>query len=219
MIGAKFEGDLPRYMKQVGETYAFATERGTRTATTRAKQLIRAQIAGAGLSRRLGNTWRDKFYKNDRVNARGFVFTRAPDIIKGLAASTVIRAAGGRYLALPTAAAPKVFAGKKVTPTNWPEGRFGKLEFVPRPGKPPLLVVKDLKASYSRADGRVRGFRPLTARQRASGRTPTATVIMFVLVPNVRTRKRIDPRAIERAARKALPDLIAAEFAVRRRRT
>jgi hypothetical protein len=59
-------------------------------------------------------------------------------------------------------------------------------------------VVDGLRASYSRQTGQLRGFRRATDRARRSGQGVT-TVVMFLLVPQVKLRKRLDvSRAAER---------------------
>jgi Family of unknown function (DUF6441) len=76
-------------------------------------------------------------------------------------------------------------------PARFRSTRFGPLRFVPRQGGPSLLVVDGLRASFSRKSGALRGFRRATdrARQRGDGLT---TVVMFLLVPQVKLRKRLD---------------------------
>jgi hypothetical protein len=55
-----------------------------------------------------------------------------------------------------------------------------------------------LRASYSRQTGELRGFRRATERARRSGQGLT-TVAMFLLVPQVKLRKRLNvARAAER---------------------
>jgi hypothetical protein len=111
----------------------------------------------------------------------------------------VIRSRRGRFLAIPTENAPrKGTDGKRISPSTFPERRFGPLRFVPRPSGPSLLVVDGLRASFSRKSGELRGFRRATdrARERGDGLT---TVVMFLLVPQVKLSKRLDvARAAER---------------------
>jgi hypothetical protein len=52
-------------------------------------------------------------------------------------------------------------------------------------------VVDGLRASFSRQTGELRGFRRATDRARRSGRGLT-TVVMFLLVPQVKLGKRLD---------------------------
>jgi hypothetical protein len=67
--------------------------------------------------------------------------------------------------------------------------------------------VDGLRASFSSQTGEIRGFRRATDRARRSGQGLT-TVVMFLLVPHVKLRKRLDvARAAERWSGR-LPALI-----------
>jgi hypothetical protein len=93
------------------------------------------------------------------------------------------------------------------------EHRFGPLRFVPRSTGPSLLVVDRLRASFSRKTGALRGFRRGTDRARAR-RDGLATVMMFLLVPQVELSKRLDvARAAERWSAQ-LPALIEQQLRV-----
>ena len=120
----------------------------------------------------------------------------------------MIRSKRGSFLAIPTENAPrKGTDGKRIRPSTFPGHRFVPLRLVRRQTGPSLLVVDGLRASYSRQTGQLRGFRRATdrARQRADG---LATVVMFLLVPQVKLRKRLDVvRAAERWSAQ-LPALI-----------
>ena len=83
-------------------------------------------------------------------------------------------------------------------PEHLPEHRLGPLRFVPRPNGPSLLVVDGLRASFSRKTGELRGFRRASNRARRTG-SGLSTVLMFLLVPQVKLRQRLDvARAAER---------------------
>ena len=120
----------------------------------------------------------------------------------------MIRSKRGRFLAIPTENAPrKGTDGRRISPRTFPEHRFGPLRFVPRQSGPSLLVVDGLRASFSRKTGELRGFRRATDRARTRGDALT-TVVMFLLVPQVKLRKRLDvARAAERWSAQ-LPALI-----------
>jgi hypothetical protein len=118
----------------------------------------------------------------------------------------VIRSRRGRFLAIPTENAPrKGTDGRRISPSAFPEHRFGPLRFVPRPNGQSLLVVDGLRASFSRETGELRGFRRATERARRSGQG-LATVVMFLLVPQVKLRKHLD---VARAAERWSADLPA----------
>jgi hypothetical protein len=185
-----------------------AVAAGTRSAGQSLKTELRRQIASAGLGQRLANSWRDRHYLNRKIDAASLVYTKAPQIIRAFDEGAVIRSRHGRFLAIPTENAPrKGTDGRRISPSTFPEHRLGPLRFVPRQSGPSLLVVDELRASFSRQTGQLRGFRRATDRARRSGQGLT-TVVMFLLVPQVKLRKQLDvARAAERWAGQ-LPALI-----------
>ncbi len=169
-----------------------AVAAGAREAGRGLKTELRRQVASAGLGPRLANSWRDKHYPNQKLDAASLVYTKAPQIIRAFDEGAVIRSRRGRFLAIPTENAPrKGTDGKRISPSTFPEHRFGPLRFVPRRTGPSLLVVGGLRVSFSRQTGEVRGFRRATDRSRRSGQGLT-TVVMFLLVPQVKLSKRLD---------------------------
>jgi Family of unknown function (DUF6441) len=185
-----------------------AVSDGTREAGRGLRTELRRQVASAGLGQRLANSWRERHYPNQKLDAACLVYTKAPQIIRAFDEGAVIRSRRGRFLAIPTENAPRKGAdGKRISPSTFPEHRFGALRFVPRPTGPSLLVVDGLRASFSRKSGELRGFRRATDRARARG-DGLATVVMFLLVPQVKLPKRLDvARAAERWSAQ-LPALI-----------
>ena len=162
---------------------------GTREAGRGLKAELRRQVASAGLGQRLANSWRDKHYPNQQLDASSLVYTKGPQIIRAFDDGAVIRSKRGRFLAIPTENAPrKGTDGKRISPSTFPEHRFGPLRFVPRPTGASLLVVDGLRASFSRQTGKLRGFRRATDRARRGGQGLT-TVVMFLLVPQVKLSK------------------------------
>jgi hypothetical protein len=169
-----------------------AVASGTRDAGRGLKTELRRQVGSAGLGQRLANSWRDQHYPNQRLDAASLVYTKAPQIIRAFDEGALIRSRRGRSLAIPTENAPrKGTDGKRISPRTFPEHRFGALRFVPRQSGPSLLVVDGLRASFSRKSGALRGFRRATDRARERGEGLT-TVVMFLLVPQVKLPKRLD---------------------------
>jgi hypothetical protein len=175
-----------------------AVATGTRDAGRGLRTELRRQVVSAGLGQRLANSWRDRHYPNQKLDAASLVYAKAPQIIRAFE-GVVLRSRRGRFLAIPTENAPrKGTDGRRIKPSTFPEHRFGPLRFVPRPSGPSLLVVDGLRASFSRNTGELRGFRQAMDRARRSGQGLT-TVVMFLLVPQVKLRKRLDvARAAER---------------------
>jgi Family of unknown function (DUF6441) len=139
-----------------------AVSGGTRDAGRGLKAELRRRVASAGLGQRLANSWRDRHFRNQRLDAASLVYTKAPQIIRAFDDGVVVRSRRGRFLAIPTENAPR---------------------------KGPR--VDGLGASFSRKTGELRGFRRATDRARRSGQGLT-TVVMFLLVPQVKLRKRLE---------------------------
>ncbi len=189
-----------------------AAAAGTREAGRGLKTELRRQVTSAGLGQRLARTWREKHYPNQKLDAASLVYTKAPQIIRAFDEGAVIRSKSGLWLAIPTPNAPRRgVGGKRINPSNFPEHRFGPLRFVYRRSGPSLLVAENLRASVSRKTGELRGFRRASERARRTGRG-VATVVMFLMVPQVRLPKRLDvARAAERWLAR-LPGLVDQEI-------
>jgi hypothetical protein len=194
-LARSLQADMQAELRDIERAVAV----GTRDAGRGLKTELRRQVSSAGLGQRLANSWRDTHYPNRKLDAASLVYTQAPQIIRAFDEGAVIRSRRGRSLAVPTENAPrKGTDGRRISASTFPEHRFGPLRFVPRQGGPSLLVVDGLRASFSRQTGELRGFRRATDRARRSGQGLT-TVVMFLLVPQVKLRKRLDvARAAER---------------------
>jgi hypothetical protein len=203
-IARSLQADMQAQLRDLERAVAA----GTKSAGQGLKTEIRRQVASTGLGQRLANSWRDKHYPNKRLDAASLVYSKAPQIIRAFDEGALIRSRRGRFLAIPTENAPrKGTDARRISPSTFPGYRFGPLRFVPRSSGPSLLVVDGLRASYSRQTGQLRGFRRATDRARRSGQGLT-TVVMFLLVPQVKLRKRLDvARAAERWSAQ-LPALI-----------
>jgi hypothetical protein len=203
-LGEVIRRDLDAEVGRIGK----AVETGVADAGEGLKQDLRKQVLIAGLGVRLARAWRSRTYPNKSYDAASLVWSKASDIVRVFDEGTVIKSGNGFWLAIPTPAAPKRgVGGKRINPSNFPEHRFGQLRFVHRRGRPSLLVVDDVRVNAG--TGRV-GRRTKGGAYTKSGRMKAgmSTVVMFVLVPQVRMPKRLD---VERAAAKwtrALPALI-----------
>jgi Family of unknown function (DUF6441) len=106
------------------------------------KTELRRQVTSAGFGQRLANSWRDKHYPNQKLDAASLSTQRQLQIIRAFDECAVIRSRRGRLLAVPTENAPKKGTdGKRISPSTFPEHRFGPLRFVPRPTPLSLPVV------------------------------------------------------------------------------
>ena len=204
---AAIQGSLTETMAAEVRAAETAVTAGVKQATDGLKLAMRRQVTSAGLGQRLANTWRGKVYPQGQVSlkAAGLVYTNAPEIMTGLEIATVIRGKDGLWLAIPTPNAPKRgVGGKRINPTNFPEQSLGRLRFVYRPSGVSLLVVDNVRAT-------ARGIRSATDKQKASGRG-LSTAVMFWLVRQVRTKKRIDLKREAEIWQNRLPALIASNW-------
>lgn len=162
-----------------------------REAGTSLKSAWRGQITGAGLGTRLGKSIRLATYPKggESLNAAALVWSNAPVIVGAHDTGPPIRSKDGFWLAIPTPAAGKSRRSGRITPGEW-ERRTGlRLRFIYRRRGPSLLV----------AEGRVNSKGRAVASRSKTGRELT-TVPIFLLVPQVRLRKRLDlARDAERA--------------------
>lgn len=164
----------------------------------------RGQITAAGLGQRLARTIRNKTYpeRSESLDAAAFIWSRAPKIIHAHDRGVMIRSKHGFYLAIPTEAAGKGRGGARLTPLEWERRRGLKLRFIYRRGGPSLLVAEKARIN---ARGTAVASRSKTGRGQV-------TAPIFLLVPQVKLRKRLDlARDAERVARR-VPRLIVKKW-------
>jgi hypothetical protein len=211
-VDVRFATTIARALQADMQAELRALERaaatGTRNAGRGLRTELRRQVTSARLGQRLANSWRDRPFPNRRLDAASLVYTKAPQIIRAFDEGAVIRSRRGRFLAIPTENAPrKGTDGRRISPSTFPEHRYGPLRVVPRSSGPSLLVVDGLRASFGRKSGELRGFRRATDRARARGDGLT-TVVMFLLVPQVKLPKRLDVARAAEHWSSQLPALI-----------
>ena len=201
-LEAAITGNLHEFMKRQAMAAEAAVTAGVREVSLAAKSDLAAQVVSAGLGVKMSRTWKAVFYPKGKksISAAGLVYADMPKVIHAFNDNAVIQSPHGFYLAIPTDAAPKRGTnGKRIRPSTFPEETLGRLRFVYRPGKVSLLVVDGLKAGAG-----VRGkFRKAPASALRSGRGVT-TVVMFLLVRQVRLRKRLD---VQQVADRRAPEL------------
>ena len=207
-LGAAIVGSVKADLEAEVRRIERAVPVGVKEAGSGLKGELRKQVIGAGLGTRLARTWRDRHYPNRGHDAASLVWSKAPQIIRTFDEGTTIRSKDGFWLAIPTPSAPKRgVGGTRINPSNFPEHRFGALRFVYRQRGPSLLVVDGVRVNAR--TGRV-GRRAKGGAYTQTGRMKAgmATVVMFILVPQVKMPKRLDvKRATERWAGR-LPKLI-----------
>ena len=169
------------------------------------KQRWRSQITHAGLGKRLAGSIRSRAYPKGKtsLNATGFVWSKAPEILSAHDSGPLIRSRDGFWLAIPLPAAGKGPRGKRLTPGEWERRRGLKLRFVYRRTGPSLLV----------ADGRLNS-RWLGVASRSTTGRGRSTVPVFLLVPQVKLRKRLDLARDTEAVSLGIPRAIVANWVV-----
>ena len=184
-----------------------AVSAAMREAGTDLKSAWRGQIGQAGLRRRLANSIQSQTYPKagESLKAAALVWSKAPVIIGAHDTGPLIRSKGGFWLAIPLPAAGKSLRGGRITPGEWERRRGLRLLFVYRRTGPSLLV----------AEGRLNSKGRAVASKSKTGRG-VATVPIFLLVPQVKLRKRLDLARDAERAHDAVPGLIVARWVVGR---
>jgi len=199
-----FDPDLVGMLRDEIKADEHAVTAAMKSAGTELKQSWRQQITSAGLGHRLPRTIRNRTYPEhqDSIDAAAFVWSNAPEILNAHDRGVLIRSKNGFYLAIPTAAAGKGRGGARLTPAEWERRRGIKLRFIYRRGGPSLLVAEKARIN-------TRGL--AVASRSKTGRGQVSAPI-FILVPQVKLRKRLDlARDAERVAG-MVPGLIVEEW-------
>ena len=169
------------------------------------KREARNDIAASGLGQGFVNAMRVDIYPRGRksINASAHVYHRIPYAGVFEEGATI---RGNPRLWLAVKSAPQEIGRKPMTPKLFNQ-RIGKLNFVKRPGKRPLLFAK-VKATKGGDPGAITVPR-LRAAQRPGAKGPFVAVPIFVALDSVTIRKRLNITGIVRAARDRLPQLYA----------
>jgi hypothetical protein len=205
-LSATIIGDLGRIMAAEIKAAEQAVTKGVGEAGDGLKAELRAQITNAGLGPRLARTWRSESYPKGQnsISAAGLVWSKAPGIIRVYENGATIRSTKGFFLAIPTAAAGRLGdGGRKITPGAWERRTGQRLRFVYRRNAPSLLVADDMRARTGKRGGFARG----SAAALRSGRG-LVTVPIFILVPQVTVRKRLDVAGAAARWQERLPGLV-----------
>lgn len=216
-LTAALEGNLAEMLRAEVVAGERAATAAMMNVTGRAKQRLRDQVTGAGLGRGLANAWRSDVYPKGRnsLNAAGFIHTRAQQVIRAFNEGSLIRSSKGFFLAIPTKAVPSNLSfidpvsgnlrrRQRATPRAVEQALGLKLRFVYRPGRASLLVADQARLT---AKGMAR-----RASKTSIAKGKVATVVMFILVPQVRMPKRLDVARVQAAAEAELPDEIVRQW-------
>ncbi|ETX26854.1 DUF6441 family protein [Roseivivax isoporae] len=188
-LSAALEGDLARYMEEELELAERAVTLGVLTTGANLKAALKADTEAA-LGRRMGRTWRVANYpaRGYSLEAASFLHSKAPELVRAFDEGATIRSQSGRFLAVPTPAAPEKGIGRKrLTPANFPEHRYGPLRYVYVNRRLSLLVAENQRERKGKRGGYVR------SRSKRALRTGygLVSVPMFYLLPQVRLKPRL----------------------------
>lgn len=185
-----------------------AGQKAVSTAMTAAgaglKSSWRAQITGAGLGQRLANSIRSQTYPKGRnsLDAAALVWSKAPVIVGAHDSGPLIRSGNGFWLAIPLPAAGKPLGGKRVTPGMWEKKTGLQLRFVYRRRGPSLLVADAVRLN-------TRGQAAVSKSKSGRGQV---TAPIFLLVPQVKLRKRLNLARDAERVQAAIPASIVANW-------
>ena len=204
---AALQGNLKTVMDTELKTATQAVSSGVQQATDGLKGDLRGQINNAGLGSKLANTWRGQIYPRggQSLNAAGYVWNKAPQIVSAFNDGVTIRSKHGKFLAIPTQYVIRQ-NNRRISPRDFEEAGI-PLRYIPPQGarRVGLLVADNFRVTNS---GRARAASP-TAQRTGRG---LASIIMFVLVPQVSLKKRFD---IDSTAQKwidKLPQLVVSAW-------
>ena len=208
MIRMDIVGDLGAMMATEIAAGEKAVTKAVGEAGSSLKTSWRDQITGAGLGARLSRTIRSELYPKGQpsLNAAALVWSQAPVVVGAHDTGPLIRSQNGFWLAIPTPAAGKSARGGRITPGEWERRRGLRLRFIYRRSGPSLLV----------AEGRL-NTRGLGVASRSKTGRGLTTVPIFLLVRQVKLRKRLDLARDAKVAQNGIPSAIVANWVKTRR--
>jgi hypothetical protein len=186
MIRIALDGDPAASLRRQADALITAAADGVAEAAAQLETELRSQVVAAGLGSRLAGSWQGRVYPAANGTVAGEVTTSAPLILTAFTEGATILARHGRWLAIPTAEVPQGQKRRFLTPAEV-EARAGRpLRFIQPPGHRTAFLVLD-------PPPRSRNARPQ---------------LLFILVPQVTLRKRLDLAGALARAEAALPDLL-----------
>ncbi|MFN7224467.1 MAG: DUF6441 family protein [Paracoccaceae bacterium] len=203
-IIAEIDQHLPEWAERRIDVWARAVTQGVAETAKAVQTSWRVQV-GSVLGKRLAGTIRQQVFPKGQPspNAAALVWSKAPEIVGAHERGALIRSQNGFFLAIPTEAAGRGTRGARLTPGEWEARRGIKLRFVYRAKGLSLLVADGARVN-------VRGFGVASRSKTGRG---VATVPIFVLLPQVRLKKRLDLQGAAREGALSLPARIRAAAA------
>jgi hypothetical protein len=194
-INVAIDGSIKQFAAGIEKEVSAALRGGIADTVDGLTAEYRKQVEGAGLGRRLANTWQGKVYPRDKkpsLSPAGLVYSKAPVVVRAFDEGSLIRSKDGWWLAIPTPEAARFRGGssrrQRITPALFEQATGQRLRFVYRPHAVSLLVLDNQRARTGRYRGQ---FAAASASAVRSGRG-LATVVMFFLVRQVKLPKKLD---------------------------
>lgn len=200
---------IARAMRQDTRDMKDAVTRAMRSSGADVKRRWRADIA-ANLSRRLAGAARVETYPKGASSASAamLAYTKSPELFYAHETGATIRSSEGFYLAIPLPAAGKGKRGRRITPAEFEARRGVRLRFVYR--RPySFLYAEGRLSGGKRSAGQFRVSRSKTGRGLTS-------IPVFVLVPRVKLRKRLNLGATFEAVADDFPSRLVAQWVLRK---
>lgn len=173
---------------------------GVEDAGDEAKGAMQLMTRFAFKGGRLANTWKTKVYGRTSFGPAELLYSKAAEIMRHFAQATTFRNNHGKFLALPTELVGYI-GNRRMRPEDLDDGPQ-PLRFVPPAGARQVgLLVLDNARINSR--GKVRLASPTAIKR---GRT--ASVVLFILVPEISQEQRIDPPALLNPIGQKIPQYI-----------
>ena len=213
-------GDLQKELDAQHQEVARAIYEATDATAILVKNRFRQQIRSAGLGNRLAKSWQHKTYPDKRVltlEPAAVIRSKAPHIVSAFSSGDPIRSrrAGG-FLAVPTDYAPasrKRGARRRRMSMEDFLDEFGNdsLKVFPQPGTGNRVFLAVAETGFRRTRGKRRRSRRVTP----GGRAKSETVLMYVLIKQVRLAKRFDIASAARGAQRIFASKVAENIAKR----
>lgn len=189
MFSVKITGDVLKDVEKYIKDSEKAVQSAIAQATNGLKQELRQQVMSAGLGKRLSNTWRSRVnpQSGNSINASGAVWSTAREIIDSHTRGRNISGKDGKWLVIPLEAAGKIKRRGKYMLRDY-QAKYGKLRFVyGKNGKNSYLVSDNMRAR----NGKRGGF--AKASDKAISKGQTTTVPVFLVIPQAKMKRRLDP--------------------------
>lgn len=219
LLGIAVKGDLEKYQREEIDLMKKANLYALRVGGEQFRSRLAGQT-GNSLGSRMARTWQARVYPNGGTNPSALIYSKAPRIISAFLADTVILPKKGRYLAVPTGfnrAGGRKGGKARVSPKEMVES--GQAFTRPRKNGPGLIWFLTVGKAQVRGSKKVRDIAiagGLVQVGRYGRRTrdilAARAVPMFILVPSIHLKRRIDAqREIQRIS-DDLPGLLSEGF-------